>query len=99
MNFSLLTETDASKNLAERHKQLRLLRKWKRTTLADRSGVPVSSIIRFEQTAQISLKNLLMLFSAMGRLQEIETLLLPPEATSIDDLEKQGSKIIKRGSR
>lgn len=66
--------------------------------MADKSGVPVSSIIRFEQTTQISLKNLIMLFSAMGRLQEIDTLLLFPEAASIDDLEKQVSISTKRDS-
>ena len=98
MEYGLLTNRDVAGKLADRHKQLRLLKKWKRTTLAERSGVSVASLIRFEQTARISLENLLRLFSALGRLGEIEKLLLPPVAISIDDLEKKEDKISKRGS-
>ena len=98
MEYRLYTPGETAKALAERHKKLRLLNKLTRRTLAERSGVTVASLIRFEQQAQISLENLLKLFSALGRLDEIENLLHPPAAKSIDDLEKQEIPTPKRGT-
>lgn len=97
MEYNLLTTTEVAQNLSSKLKQLRLLKKWKRTTLATRSGVSVSSLIRFEQESKISLDNLLKLLSALGRLNEIEQLLKPPKALSIDDLDKNNTDILKRG--
>ncbi len=95
--YSLLTQKEIAEILADRLKNLRLSRKWKRTTLADRSGVSVASLIRFEQTAQISLNNFLKLLSALGRLVEMEGLLLPSEAVSIEELEEKDAVKPKRG--
>ena len=94
---SLLTRKEIAETLAGRLKNLRLSKKWKRTTLADRSGVSVASLIRFEQTAQISLNNFLNLLFALGRLNEVEGLLLPPAAASIEELEENKVKKTKRG--
>ena len=79
-------------------KRLRLQKKWKRSTLAERSGVSGSSLRRFEQTGKISLENFLRLLSALGRLDEMDDLLQPPTIQSIDDLEKREQKIPQRGS-
>lgn len=97
MSYSLLTTIEAAENLSLRLKQLRLLKKWKRTTLAQRSGVSVASLIRFEQESKISLNNLLKLLSALGRLNEVEKLLQPPKARSIDDLDNKLADVSKRG--
>ena len=97
MEYSLLTQKEMAGILAGRLKELRLSRKWKRTTLAARSGVSVASLIRFEQTAQISLENFLKLLFTLGRLDEIEGLLLPSEAASIEELEEKGTVKPKRG--
>ncbi|MCF6334455.1 MAG: helix-turn-helix domain-containing protein [Spirochaetales bacterium] len=97
MEYSLLTQKEMAKILADRLKELRLSKKWKRTTLADRSGVSVASLIRFEQTAQISLENFLKLLFVLGRLDEVNKLLLPPSAGSIDELESKETGIPKRG--
>ncbi len=97
MDYNLLTSKEIAKLLADRLKNLRLSKKWKRTTLAERSGVSVASLIRFEQTAQISLDNFFNLLSALGRLDEIEKLLLPPAAASIEELEEKEVKRPKRG--
>ncbi len=98
MKYKLLAPKEIARTLADRHKNLRLLKKWKRSTLAERSGVSIASLIRFEQKAQISLENLLNLFHALGRLDEFEKLLLPPAAKSIDELEQQEIIAPKRGS-
>lgn len=96
--YNLSTPEEVAKDLAKRHKTLRLLNKWKRTTMSERSGVTTASLTRFEQTGKVSLENLLRLFSALGRLDEVEKLLLPPVATSISDLEKEEIEVSKRGT-
>jgi HTH-type transcriptional regulator / antitoxin HipB len=98
MGFELKTTGEVAQVLAKQVKELRLLNKWKRSTMAERSGVSESSLRRFEQTARISLENFLKLLSALGRLDEMGDLLHPPSAKSIDDLEAQKHKLPRRGS-
>jgi len=87
----LLSAKETQLQLAQRLKELRLLADFKRETLAERSGVSVGSLRRFEDTGEISLKNLLRLAHALGRLAEFGGLLEPPAADSIAALEAQGS--------
>ena len=56
---NILTPNEMENLLAERFKTLRLSVGYKRTTLAQRAGVTVASLKRFETSGQISLKNLL----------------------------------------
>ena len=98
MKFELKTTGEIAQALAKRMRELRLRKKWKRTTLADRSGVSKSSLRRFEQTGKISLESFLKLMSTFDRLFEMEKLLQPPAVKSIDDLETRKKKLPKRGS-
>jgi len=98
VRFELKTTGEMAQTLAKRLKNLRLLRKWKRSTLAERSGVSEASLRRFEQTARVSLENFLKLLSALDRLDEMDELLQPPPVKSIDDLEARKQKLSKRGS-
>ncbi len=98
MEFELKTTVDVAQTLAERVKKLRLRKKWKRSTLAERSGVSEGSLRRFEQTNKISLESFLKLLSALGRLDEMDELLQPSTIKSIDDLEKRKQKLPQRGS-
>ena len=98
MDFELKTTGEMAQILAKQVRELRLLNKWKRSTMAERSGVSDSSLRRFEQTAKISLENFLKLLSALGRLHEMDDLLHLPSAKSIDELETQKHKLPKRGS-
>ena len=98
MDFTLTTPEETSKNLSIRLKELRLLKKWKRSTLAKRSGVTESSLKRFEQTGKVSMENFLKLVFVLGRLNEIDALLIPPTAQSLEELKKNEKMISKRGS-
>ncbi len=94
----LLTPVETQRLLANRFKSLRLTAGFKRSTIAKRSGVTESSLKRFEETGEISLKNLLLLSHAIDRLQEFAALYQPPEATSIAELKASASRNIpKRG--
>ena len=86
--FQLYTPEEVSLRLAEHVKRLRLQHKWKQSTLAERAGVSLPTLRRFEQTGLISLKHLLRLAFALGRLDDFWNLLEPSVAGSIREMEK-----------
>lgn len=100
MEYTFNTPEAAAQDLASKLKTLRLARKWKRSTLAGRSGVTEASLRRFEQTGKISLNHFLKLIHALGRLDETAPLLNPPKAGSLNELRQieKAKKISKRGS-
>lgn len=87
MEFSLQTPESVSRILATRLRELRLARGWKQVTLAERSGVSLASLRRFEETGKVSLQNLLDLVFALNRLDDFEALLKRPRASSLAELE------------
>lgn len=98
--YALISPEEVAEQLAWRMKQLRLQRGWKQSTLAQRAGVSLASLRRFEQTGHVSLQALLRLAFSLGRLSDFEALLHPPPAKSIDDLAKQSTgQKRKRGTR
>ena len=86
-NYNLSTPEETAQQLAKKVRALRLARNWKQATLAERSGVSLPSLRRFERTGLVSLQNLLKLTFALGRLSDFEPLLQPPAAGSIAELE------------
>ncbi len=97
--LSSTTPSEAAKNLAKRAKALRLLKGLKRSTLAERAGVSLSSLTRFERTGKASVQLILKVAFALDRLNEFSKLLLPPVAQSMDELEQRNRHIRKRGYR
>jgi transcriptional regulator with XRE-family HTH domain len=75
--------------LAERVRALRLLRNWTQATLAERAGISLGSLRRFESTGLASLELVLKVAHALGRLADFESLLQPPPAQSIAELEQR----------
>jgi HTH-type transcriptional regulator / antitoxin HipB len=98
MKFTLTTPEETALELAERVKALRLSKKWKRATLADKSGVSCASLQRFEQTGQVSMKHFLRIVFALGRLDEMRGLLQNEPARSIADLEQREQHLPRRGT-
>ncbi len=87
MPFSLTTPDRVRYQLAERLRTQRLAKGWRQVTLAERSGVSLASLRRFETSGEISLKNLLKLAFAVGRLDDCDTLLDRPRAATMAELE------------
>lgn len=85
--FSLATPEQVGKTLAARVKELRLARGWKQATLAQRSGVTLASLRRFEESGRVSLENLLDLAFALNRLDDFDALFQAPRASSLAELE------------
>lgn len=73
------TPLEVSKALAERHRSLRKQLKFSQEEMAERSGVSLGSLKRFENTGKISLDSLLKLMHLLGRLNEVDKLLLTGE--------------------
>ena len=97
--FSLETPEQVSKKLAARAKALRLARGWKQVTLAERSGVSLASLRRFEDSGRISLESLLDLAFALNRLDDFDALLQPPLASSIAELERAERRPARKRGR
>jgi transcriptional regulator with XRE-family HTH domain len=89
---NLMSPQEVQQLLGRRSKQLRLQAGLKRETLARRSGVSARSLQRFEDTGEVSLKNLLRLVHSLRRLSEFAGLLSPPEAASLSELEARATK-------
>ncbi len=80
------TPFEVSKALADRHRTLRKQLKMSQEEMAERSGVSLGSLKRFENTGKISLDSLLKLMHLLGRLNEFDSLLLVKE--NLDDVKK-----------
>lgn len=102
LSFNLLTPSDIQRQLASDIKHARLhVKNWKRETLSEKSGVPVSTIKRFENSHEISLRQLLRLAHALGLLEQFDKLLITQtEGMSMDDYISQREKKTRvRGSK
>lgn len=77
------TPRELSLDLAMRLKALRKEAGYSQAELAERSGVSLGSLRRFEKEGKISLGSFLKLLVILNRLSEVESLLLP-----IEDLSK-----------
>ena len=80
-------------------KALRLGQAWTRETLAQRAGVAPASIKRFETTGEASLKRLLWVALALGRLEEFTVLLQPPETATMGELKVRLAKPVRKRGR
>jgi transcriptional regulator with XRE-family HTH domain len=83
LNF-LLPE-DLARRLGERARSRRLAANLTRKTLAIRSGVPESTIRKFEVTGTIGVVGLLQLADALGCMDDFNQMFPPKVAASIDE--------------
>lgn len=60
--------------IAEKHKRLRKRRGYTQAELAERSGVSLGSLKRFERSGQISMENLLKLAHVLNRLSDFRVI-------------------------
>ena len=90
-NYSInKTPSQVQLELAERFKKLRKYKKLSQSELADKSGVSLGSLKRFEHTGQISLESLLKLAHLFDRLDDFEEIFVVDEdLKKIEKLFKQ----------
>jgi transcriptional regulator with XRE-family HTH domain len=68
------TPSEVSKDLAKRHKLLRKKLRLSQKEIAERSGVSLGSLKRFENKGKISLEALLKLAHLSGRLKDFDSI-------------------------
>lgn len=80
------TPTDTLLKLAKRFKKLRKQSKISQQEFAERTGVSLGSLKRFENSGKISLESLLKLAHLLDRLNDFENVFKPNE--DLDKIEK-----------
>lgn len=96
--LNLHTPREIQRILSQRIKRLRLINEWTQAELAERAGITLASLKRFESTGQISLERLLLIALALGRLNELMQLFEEPEIMTLSDIKKLTKKR-QRGKR
>tara|TARA_B110000211_G_C13842722_1_gene448663 strand:+ start:452 stop:727 length:276 start_codon:yes stop_codon:yes gene_type:complete len=84
--FFGITSNNTALQLADRHKSLRKDLGFTQTEIANRSGVSLGSIKRFERTGKVSLESLLKLTEVLGRLSEFEQIFVSEVDPKIENL-------------
>ncbi len=99
--ISFITSAKAQKKLTEYTRLRRLRMDLTQEGLAMRSGVPLSSLRKFEQKGTISLESFLKLHMVLGGLEDIVEALEHNEASfsSIDDVLKSSQIPVRRRGR
>jgi len=96
--FNLQTPREIQLILSKRIKRLRLINEWTQAELAERAGITLASLKRFESTGKISLERLSLIALALGRLNELMQLFEEPEIMTLSDIKKLTKKR-QRGKR
>ena len=85
-NYLLNNVDDISRQIAEDFRHRRVEKGLTREQVAERAGVAVSNVARFEQKGLISLKNLIGLARALGYTSEIKGLFANPKYSTMEEL-------------
>lgn len=97
--LSLHTPSEVQSLWAARLRELRLRAGWRQLTLAERAGVSLATVRRFERDGQTTLANLLRLCHALGVLDQCAGLFAAPVLSSMHDLRKAAATPARRGRR
>ena len=75
-------------DIAADFRRRRIEKNYTREQIAERSGVPVSNIVRFEQKGLISLKNLIGIALALGYASEMRHLFSEQKYDTMEELQQ-----------
>lgn len=84
--FILHDTDDISRKLAEDFRSRRVERGLTREAVAEKSGVALANIARFEQKGLISLKNLILLAVSMDYIHEVRDIFSAPKYSTMEEL-------------
>ena len=84
--FTQKTPPEIAKNLAEKIQEKRKKLKISQEKLADKSGVSLGSIKRFETKYEISLVSFIKILVALGLDSELDSLFVKKEYKSIEEI-------------
>lgn len=87
--LQLNTPEEIAELLASQVREDRLRREWTQQTFADRSGVSLPTLRRYERTARTSIEHFRRFCHVVGRLDELASYLQPPPANTLAELESR----------
>jgi transcriptional regulator with XRE-family HTH domain len=86
--LELKTPTELLEDVGARARALRIARGWTQRELADRAGVALETLRRFERTGKIALERLVKLAVVLDAVRPLGELFAPPPAATLADLER-----------
>ncbi len=85
-SYSLPDADDVARKIAEDFRNRRVERGLTREAVAEKSGVALANITRFEQKGLISLKNLILLAISLDYLHEMRDIFSSPKYSTMEEL-------------
>lgn len=85
-NYTLNNADDIAKAMADDFRKRRIEKNLTREQVAEKSGVAVSNIVRFEQKGLISLKNLIGIAMALEYTTEVKNIFAEPKYSTMEEL-------------
>ena len=85
-NYTLDTVDDIAKGIAEDFHKRRIEKNLTREQVAEKSGIALANIVRFEQKGLISLKNLIGIAMAMEYTSEVKNIFSEPKYSTMEEL-------------
>ena len=86
-NFTLDNSDDIMMQVAENFRKRRVEKNITRQRIAELSGVPLSTVARFEQKGLIAFESLIKLAMALGYTAEIRDLFSAPKFDTMEELD------------
>ena len=84
-NYTLDTVDDIAKGIAEDFRKRRIEKNLTREQVAEKSGIALANIVRFEQKGLISLKNLIGIAMAMEYTSEVRNIVAEPKYSTMEE--------------
>lgn len=99
VDLRLMSAPELAAELGERVRRERLRQDLTQRTLAERAGVARLTITRMEADGTATLGSFLAVLIALRRAGDLEQVLQPPEATTVEQFLSQEGPARQRGSR
>lgn len=87
------TPLELAQAIAQRAKQRRTALRLTQSELAQKAGLSLSTLRRFEQTGQISLEGLLRIAFALDSMEDFKALFAPQSWATMDDMLNQAKPL------
>lgn len=91
-NFTLDNAEDIARKVADNFRRRRIEKNITRQRIADMSGVPISTVARFEQKGLIAFESLIRLAMALQYTSEVKNLFGTPKFNTMQELDQIRSK-------
>jgi transcriptional regulator with XRE-family HTH domain len=95
----LQTPAEVIEGIAGRARALRIARGWTQQELAERSGVALETLRRFERTGKISLERLAKIAVVLDAVRPLGELFAAPPAATLAELERAERQRVRAPAR